>query len=273
MSHPALVSLGANRREAEEQELDELCELLGVAKRSIPSNERSNERAQRHKQVRDIIGKRKAERLSEIEQRGWARVVEAAGRLGAIERPEGLAVLAGETFELGELVRVRNVTVGMRAFPAAGSSTGLVIPLEFLEPCERPEAPPALRTPTPPRPRARSPVADCPMSDASSDYPSYLARAWDVAVGDSRKRVGWMFRRNMHEDEGRPWPPSRRSRASPSGTGWCHPPGCMCNRSTCPVPVEERGVRMPVREPPGQPWSTMSPRPVQSLDEYMNMYM
>ena len=64
-------------------ELDELCELWGIAKRDVPPNERTNDRDKRAKQLRELFSKRKAERVKAIEAAGHARVVAAAGRPGA----------------------------------------------------------------------------------------------------------------------------------------------------------------------------------------------
>ena len=121
-------------------ELDELCELWGVEKRGAPDNEHPKTRDKRLKLLRDLFVKRKAERLKAIEAAGHARVVAAAGRPGAVERPDGVTALAGQTFAASAIERAGGRVTGMRVFPAVGGSSGVLISIEFLEPAAAPSA-------------------------------------------------------------------------------------------------------------------------------------
>jgi hypothetical protein len=119
-------------------ELDELCELWGVEKRGAPDNEHPKTRDKRLKLLRDLFVKRKAERLKAIEASGHARVVAAAGRPGAVERPDGVTALAGQTFAASAIERAGGRVTGVRVFPAASGSSGVLISVEFLEPAAAP---------------------------------------------------------------------------------------------------------------------------------------
>jgi len=119
-------------------ELDELSELWGVEKRSAPDNEHATTRDKRTKQLRELFSKRKAERVKAIEAAGHARVVAAAGRPGAVERPDGVTALAGQTFAAEAIERAGGRVTGMRVFPAASGSSGVLISVEFLEPAAAP---------------------------------------------------------------------------------------------------------------------------------------
>jgi len=262
-------------------ELDELCELWGIAKRDVPPNERTNDRDKRAKQLRELFSKRKAERVKAIEAAGHARVVAAAGRPGA-----------GQTFAAEAIERAGGRVTGMRVFPAASGSSGVLISVEFLEPAAAPpdgaagagaagaagaEAsgagasasdagavaaaggappppPPALpstplASPRPPRLARDSgdPAPDSWDSDCPNSYPSWLARAWAEAVGDvygEGLAARWMMRRSLARACGVPFSPDMRESSSPR-PNW-HPPGCPCGRPTCPIPVEDRISRMEI---------------------------
>ena len=86
-------TLPANLREDVEEEIRELCTLYGIESRPASASESSSARDKRHKQLRNLVQKRKAERLAQLESRGFARVVAAASRR------EDLAGAAGGTFE------------------------------------------------------------------------------------------------------------------------------------------------------------------------------
>ena len=88
----------------------------------VPPNERTNDRDKRFRQLRDPISKRKAERTQELASLGYVRVVAAAGQPGAVDRPDGVADLAGQTIVAGTIERAGNSVMGMRVFPAVGGS-------------------------------------------------------------------------------------------------------------------------------------------------------
>ena len=67
------------------------------------------------------LGRRKAERIQALEARGHVRVVAAAGQPGAIDRPDGVADLAGQTIVVGTIERAGKSVMGMRVFPAVTS--------------------------------------------------------------------------------------------------------------------------------------------------------
>ena len=257
-------------------ELDELCELLGNEKRDVPPNEHPTTRDKRTKQLRDLVGRRKAERIQALEARGHVRVVAAAGQPGAIDRPDGVADLVGQTIVAGTIERAGKSIMGMRVFPAVGGSAGVLVPIEFLEPAgaeaaaagaepaavgaepaavgAEPAVPPdlpssPLASPRPPR-LARDPTRtpDSWASDYPDSYPSWLARAWAeaVGVGDEECLPGasWMMERASARAYGLPFGPDMRMSSSPRPS-W-HPPGCPCGRPTCPIPVEERISRMEI---------------------------
>ena len=270
-----------------QEELDELCELWGIAKRDVPPNERSNDRDRRTKQLRELFYKRKAERLKAIEAAGHARVVAAAGRPGAVERPDGVTALAGQTFAASAIERAGGRVTGVRVFPAASGSSGVLISVEFLEPAAAPSAgagagaagagaaasgagavaasgagaadaglaaaaaasgAAAASAHAPPPPLPPAPATPAACCWSSDSSPD-SAPSWVDRAWEAAvgDREAWFLRRGMARLLGRPFGPDWVG-PSKSPVPRYHPPGCPCGRPTCPVPLEERIAPMVIDE-------------------------
>ena len=97
---------------------------------------------------------------------------------------------------------------------------------------------------SPPRPATNAAMDD--PEKATPEPPASLERAWDACLFAAASGVHYLrdrdafarargFAHPCDVDEA-DFPLHLRKWASPSGSGWFHPPACVCGRPTCPAP-------------------------------------
>ena len=219
------------------------CRDWGVAPSAKPPNENSAQRKARYTRDNDAVYKAKAVFLNGLLAAGQARV--SAGHSDP--------ALAGKIVKTIEQYKDGRTVVGLLV--RCGSASGPVAALELASaPAAAPDADAA---PAPGADAPRTPPSggdaagggrgteDAVMGDA--DTPEWVDRAWDAFLPDTDRLLRFGDARHQYQlarGVNAPWeslpeaefPLHLRKWASPSGSGWPHPPVCVCGRSTCPVP-------------------------------------
>jgi hypothetical protein len=232
------------RRGAEDDALAAKCHTWGVEPSAVRATENSNERAKRHKTDSKVVSMAKASHLDLLLAAGHARV--------AVTHSD--PALAGKLVETLATYKVGVAVEGLvvRCGAATAHVDALSLAAALAPPHDDGEAPS-----TPVGGGGASAAGDADMEDAESPpppsrapasppTPPSLARSWKafcptdwsllcfrLARSDYARTVVDHPRVMLPEAE---YPDDLRIWESPSGSGFFHPPTCVCGRPTCPVP-------------------------------------